>query len=98
MSSNKSDLILVYENGPASDFRYILEELYRSPNGNYLLKREGGPMTEYGERRGQDLYYGKRSRRLSEDEAKAWALRRGISAAECESVFSEPLPQKEKGG
>lgn len=94
----KPNLLWTYENGPSSDFRYIHEELHRLYGAKFYLKGEGGPMTPYRTRMWTDYGYGSKNRILTRDQAKEWALGRGMGPTEYENIFNEPYPEKEKDG
>jgi hypothetical protein len=59
-----------------NDFQYWKEDLYRKKTGEFFLYGEGGPMTQYAHRTGQNQWSGgERIRPLTLTEAQEWAER-----------------------
>lgn len=55
------------------DFHYTCETLYRKRTGEYFIYGEGGPMTQYAESRGQNLWSGGQSiSPVDYDTAREW--------------------------
>ena len=54
------------------DFRYMEEQLYRKKTGEFFLYGEGGALSCYRRRYGNNSIGGEDIFPLTEDEAKAW--------------------------
>ena len=58
------------------DFSYWEENLYRKKTGEFFICGEGGPMSQYAHRIGQNLWSGgEKIRPLTLKEAREWAER-----------------------
>ena len=68
---------------------YWCEDLYLKRTGEYFIHGQGGPMSKYSKRTGQNEWsYGHEIRPLSLDEAKAWAEKH-LSGDEYEKIFGK---------
>lgn len=68
---------------------YWSEDLYRKKTGEFFLHGQGGPMSKYLERIGENEWsYGHEIRPISLDRAKAWA-EKYLSADEYEETFGK---------
>ena len=71
------------------DSEYWSEELYRKKTGEFFLYGEGGPMSKYSRKIGQNEWSGgEEIRPLSLKEAQKWA-EKYLDADEYEQVFGE---------
>lgn len=71
------------------DFSHCEETLYRKKTGEYFLFGEGGPMTKYAEREGQNGWTGgSRIMPMTYQEAAAWAEEH-LSGDEYEDIFGK---------
>lgn len=52
--TDNAQYICQYSFGYQNDFRYVLEELYKSPNNTFFLFYEGGSCSKYGIKTGQN--------------------------------------------
>lgn len=69
------------------DFRWCSETLYQKRNGEYFIHGEGGPMTRYADRVGDNCWSdGEMITPMSYDEARSWA-ENYLSADKCEEIF-----------
>src|SRR5690554_91779 len=68
---------------------YWREDLYRKKTGEFFLHGQGGPMSKYLERTGENEWsYGHEIRPISMDRAKAWA-EKYLDADEYEKIFGK---------
>ena len=68
---------------------YWCEDLYLKRTGEYFIHGQGGPMSKYSKRTGENEWsYGHVIRPLSLDEAKAWAEKH-LSGEEYEKIFGK---------
>ena len=68
---------------------YWSEDLYRKKTGEYFLYGQGGPMSKYSRRTGENEWsFGHEIRPLTLDEAKAWAEKH-LDADIFEEVFGK---------
>ena len=75
--------------GYPGDFNYWTEDLYRKKTGEFFLYGEGGPMSRYSRRTGQnEISGGAEIRPLSLKEAQEWAEEH-LDADEYEQVFGK---------
>ena len=73
--------------GMPGSLDYWCEDLYLKRTGEYFIHGQGGPMSKYSKRTGQNEWsYGHEIRPLSLDEAKAWAEKH-LSGDEYEKIF-----------
>lgn len=72
-----------------SDFGYCSEDLYRKKNGEFFLYGEGGPLSKYAKRYGDNVGYGKRITPLSYEAAQQWAEEH-LDADQYIAIFGEP--------
>ncbi len=73
---------------------YWSEDLYRKKTGEYFLHGQGGPMSRYSERSGENTWsYGHEIRPLSLEEAQEWA-EKYLSGDEYEKIFGEVEEEK----
>ena len=69
------------------DFSYWEENLYRKKTGEFFLCGEGGPMSQYAHRIGQNLWSGGEAiRPLTLREAREWA-ERYLDVEKYEQIF-----------
>ena len=75
--------------GYPGDLEYWTEELYRKKTGEFFLYGEGGPMSKYSRRIGDNEWSGgEEIRPLSLKEAQEWAEEH-LNAEEYEQVFGK---------
>ena len=75
--------------GYPGDFEYWAEELYLKKTGEFFLYGEGGPMSKYSRRIGDNEWSGgEEIRPLSLKEAQEWAEEH-LNAEEYEQVFGK---------
>ena len=75
--------------GYPGDLEYWTEELYRKKTGEFFLYGEGGPMSKYSRRIGENEWSGgEEIRPLSLKEAQEWAEEH-LTADEYEQVFGK---------
>ena len=68
---------------------YWSEDLYKKKTGEYFLYGQGGPMSKYSRRTGENEWsFGRKIRPLSLDEAKAWAEKH-LNGDEYEKIFGK---------
>jgi hypothetical protein len=68
---------------------YWSEDLYRKKTGEYFLYGQGGPMSKYSRRTGENEWsFGHEIRPLTLDEAKAWAEKH-LDADIFEAIFGK---------
>lgn len=60
------------------DFNYLIERLYRTPEGEYFLHGKGGASTKYRKRISGGHTDGEELRLLTEEEALDWCEHRSI--------------------
>ena len=71
------------------NFEYWKEDLYRKKTGEFFLYGEGGPMTKYNRKTGQNEWSGgEEIIPLTVGEAQEWA-ERYLDADEYEEIFGE---------
>jgi hypothetical protein len=88
--TEKAQHIGSWDNGQyTSDFRCCSEDLYRKKNGEFFLHGEGGPLTKYAKRHGNDVGYGERITPLSYKAAQKWAEEH-LDGDECIAIFGKP--------
>lgn len=88
--TNKAKRVGTWDNGHnTSDFGYCSEDLYRKKNGEFFLYGEGGPMSKYAERYGNDAGYGERISPLSYEAAQEWAEEH-LDGDDYIAIFGEP--------
>ena len=76
------------------NFKYVNEELYKTPNGRYFLFGEGGPKTEYFQDVGNGSYSGSSTIiPLTKEEALEWAEKREIDGDIILEEFSDLLDE-----
>ncbi len=69
----KAELIYEYENDyEMSNFRWMVESLYRTKKGEWFLAGEGGPMTKYRKISDGDYTYGDGLEPISPETALEW--------------------------
>lgn len=84
-------LIYAYESPyPRSDFNWYVETLHRTSKGNYFLAGEGGPLSKYAERSGNETRGGSDLKPISDKDAQRWLEKRGASD-ELEALFGEEI-------
>lgn len=75
-------LVAEYWNGlGSSDFRYLLEELYKTKKGQYFLYGSGGALTKYSKSNGNSTWGIDTIIPLTDDEAYEWLEKYGKSEA-----------------
>ncbi len=77
-------------NYPINDFKWQAERLYLKTTGEYFLKCEGGPLSEYCHSIGHGYTGGEEIQPLSLAEAKAWVEKR--CPEDYEDIFG-PVPE-----
>lgn len=90
--TKKSTLLGRWSNGlGGSNHRWCVEELYKTPNGNYFIFGDGGPASPWAEHlesggriEGSDI------RALTKDEAYEWAENK-LDEDETELLFPEMI-------
>ena len=84
--TEKAELIGSYDAGLGTrDFRNFKEDLYRTKKGRWFLAGQGGPLTKYARRAGNNGWTnGSRIIPISEAEARAW----------CEHYMAVELTEK----
>jgi len=71
--TDTAEEIAVHSNGLGpSDFHYLLETLYRTPNGRWFVHGEGGARTRYACPAGDGRTRGRDIRPLRREEAMEW--------------------------
>ena len=80
--------------GGGRDFGHWGETLYRTPRGKrYFLLGEGGPLTRYATRSGDNMWTdGKKIVPLTDDAAFAWAQEH-LDGDGCEAAFGEVIDE-----
>lgn len=71
-----------------TDIYYVSEDLYQKNNGEFFLYGEGGPMSRYSKRSGENWGGGEDIIPLSYKEAQEWAEKR-LDADDYEKIFGE---------
>jgi hypothetical protein len=79
-----------YNHLSASDFRYLSEDLYRTPAGSWFLHGEGGAMTQYSRPDGDGWTGGSDIHPLGEEDARQW-LEDHDEIEALEKYFSEKI-------
>ena len=74
-----------------NDFNYCSEDLYKNTKGAYFLVGEGGAMSKYATRSGDNSGDGEEIIPMTADEAEEWAEKH-LDGEECEAEFG---PQEE---
>jgi len=74
------------------DFRYLLEELYRTKKGTFFLYGSGGPMTKYSESSGRSTWGINTIIPMSDNEAYDWLEENGHDEA-IENYFSDIIEE-----
>lgn len=74
--------------GRYNDFNWQKETLYRTEKGNFFLHGEGGAASDYSKSTGDGMTSGERIIPLKDDEAFAWAARKGLPEI-CEEYFPD---------
>ena len=69
-----------------NDFNYCSEDLYKNTKGAYFLLGEGGAMSKYATRSGDNSGYGTELIPMTPEEAQAWAEER-LTGEEVEAAF-----------
>jgi len=88
--TEKAQHIGSWDNGHySSDFEYCSEDLYRKKSGEFFMYGEGGPLSRYAKRHGNDVSYGKRITPLSYEAAQKWAEEH-LDADQYIAIFGEP--------
>lgn len=88
--TSTAQLIADWSHGYPRDFGYYCETLYRKRTGEYFLHGEGGPMSKYAERAGQNEWMGGEAiQPLTYDDAREWAEAH-VDADVYESEFGVP--------
>lgn len=87
--TDKAKMVGSWDNGYyTNDFRFSEETLYIKKTGEYFLHCEGGALSPYAEKIGDNTGYGEEIRPMSYDEAREWAEEK-LSADEYEAEFGE---------
>lgn len=87
--TNTATLIGSTGYGYPSDLEYWTEELYLKKTGEFFLYGEGGPMSKYSRKIGENEWSGgEEIRPLTLKEAQEWA-ENYLDADECEQVFGK---------
>lgn len=87
-NTNTAELLASYSENCGS-FEYISEGLYRTKKGAYFVAGEGGALSRYSIKDGQNAWCGSEDIRiLSEEEAREWMEEHG-TADEYISAFGE---------
>ena len=75
--------------GYPNDFEYWRENLYRKKTGEFFLYGEGGPMSKYSHRTGQNEWSGgEEIIPLTVEEAQEWAEKH-LEVEEYEQIFGK---------
>lgn len=87
--TNTANLLLEWDNGLRTDFRYCSECLYKKNNGEFFIAGEGGPLSKYAEScDGGGCTEGADIVPITENAARTWAEKHA-SADEYEEIFGE---------
>lgn len=87
--TNTANLLLEWDNGLRTDFRFCSECLYKKNNGEFFIAGEGGPLSKYAEScDGGCLSEGERIVPITEMRARRWAETHA-STDEFEEIFGE---------
>lgn len=78
-------------NLPTSDFRYVRQTVYRTPNGRYFVEGRGGAMSHFGVACGDDRRGGDGIRVIGATEARRWAEKE-LTGEEYEAIFGPAEP------
>jgi predicted HicB family RNase H-like nuclease len=88
--TEKAQHIGSWDNGHySSDFEYCSEDLYRKKSGEFFMYGEGGPLSGYAKRYGNDVGYGERITPLSYEAAQKWAEEH-LDTDQYIAIFGEP--------
>ena len=71
-----------------NDFEYCSEELYQKKNGEFFLYGDGGPMSRYSVRSGNNWGGGEKIIPLSYEESQEWA-EKYLDGEAYEKIFGE---------
>ena len=82
--------------GRPGDFEYFEETLFRKSNGEFFLYGQGGALSAYRERTGENEWGGgEKITPLTNRAAQEWA-EKNLSGDECESIFGKTEENKVK--
>ena len=88
--TEKAEYFCECEFSNPSDFQYVYEALYKSPNGQFFIEYSGGPMSKYGVSISQNHTGGSNGIALfNEEEAKEFMEKHGESE-DYNRAFGEP--------
>lgn len=88
-----AELVAEYYNGYSQrDFRYLYEGLYRTRKGQFFVHGDGGAMTKYGERVGNQTSGTETIILLTTEEAYEWLAEHNELAA-IEKHFSNVIQE-----
>ncbi len=90
--TDTADKIAEWDNGHGTtDGHYVSEDLYRTKKGSWFLYVEGGGLSRYAKRCGQnETCEGKGIELLNDDEALEWLSGHGF-ADEAEKYFADKI-------
>jgi hypothetical protein len=71
-----------------NDFNWFQEILYRTKSGRYFLYGEGGPLTHYASRNGNNWGFGERIMPIDRETAQVWA-EKSLDGDEYQAIFGE---------
>ena len=88
--TENAEMFCEYSFSNPSDFQYVYEALYKSPNGQFFIEFSGGPMSKYSVRSGSNETSGSSGIRLvTEEDARIFIEQNGTSDSYIEA-FGEP--------
>lgn len=86
-NTETSKRIGAWDNGHyTNDFEYCSEDLYKNTKGAYFLHGEGGPLSKYATRSGDNSGWGEKIIPMTAEEAQEWAEKR-LDGEEVEAEF-----------
>lgn len=88
--TGKAKVLGSFSNGSNyRDFAYFSETLYRTKSGRHFLHGEGGAMSPYATRSGNDSGWGEKIMPMSYENAREWA-EKNLDGDEYIEAFGEP--------
>jgi predicted DNA binding CopG/RHH family protein len=86
-NTETSKRIGTWDNGHyTNDFNYCSEDLYKNTKGAYFLHGEGGPLSKYATRSGDNSGWGEEIIPMTAEEAQEWAEAH-LDGEEVEAAF-----------
>ncbi|WP_436910223.1 hypothetical protein [Halosimplex marinum] len=80
------------------DFNYLIETLYKTPDGEYFLHGDGGAATKWAKKVSDGKVPGEEIQCLSDEEALDWCEKRSIDGEIVVEEFSELIENVETNG